>query len=207
MDFDHSPNYWILLKRGDHSAFEKIYRHHYPILFRYGFRICQNKGQVEQCIQNLFVRIWEKRTSISQVSSPRAYLISSLRREILKERSNRSAVVPLPENHGQEFIYTQLDLHDEEAELLHCREELSDALNTLPVRQREALYLKFYEELEYSEISLVMEINYQSVVNLIYRGIASLRKIKSLYRYSSKVFSQTAPLMGWLALFLSIILL
>lgn len=53
---------------------------------------------------------------------------------------------------------------------------LSKSLNKLPKRQKEAIYLKYYTGLNAKEIAEIMEINYQSVVNLIHKGIKSLKE-------------------------------
>jgi RNA polymerase sigma factor (sigma-70 family) len=51
----------------------------------------------------------------------------------------------------------------------------SDLLNKLPKRQKEIIYLRFYQDLEVSEIVEIMEINAQSVYNLIHKALANLR--------------------------------
>lgn len=54
---------------------------------------------------------------------------------------------------------------------------LRDALNALAPRQKEAIYLRFFEGLNYNEISGIMELNYQSARNLIHRAVEQVRKI------------------------------
>ena len=54
--------------------------------------------------------------------------------------------------------------------------KLQQSLEFLSSRQREAIYLKYYEEMSYEQICDIMDINYQSVRNLISKGIIELRK-------------------------------
>ncbi len=49
------------------------------------------------------------------------------------------------------------------------------ALNELTSRQREAIYLRYFEELEFETIAIIMETNVQSVRNTIYRGMEVMR--------------------------------
>jgi DNA-directed RNA polymerase specialized sigma24 family protein len=49
-------------------------------------------------------------------------------------------------------------------------------LSTLSKRQREAVYLRFNQELEYEEISQIMSINHHSAINLVYEALKLLRK-------------------------------
>ena len=53
--------------------------------------------------------------------------------------------------------------------------KFSDALNKLPKREKEIIYLRFYQNLEISEIVEVMEINSQSVYNLLHKALSHLR--------------------------------
>lgn len=54
-------------------------------------------------------------------------------------------------------------------------EKLRRAMEELPARQREIVYLRIYQELDYPEISEIMGINYQVARNLFYQSMKSLR--------------------------------
>ena len=53
---------------------------------------------------------------------------------------------------------------------------ISEILNKLSIREREAIYLKYYSELKVSEIAEVMGISYQSVLNTLQKAFTKLRK-------------------------------
>jgi RNA polymerase sigma-70 factor (ECF subfamily) len=58
--------------------------------------------------------------------------------------------------------------------------KLQEAFKVLSSRQREAIFLKYYQEMSYEQICEVMDINYQSVRNLISKGIIELKRIIGL---------------------------
>ena len=58
----------------------------------------------------------------------------------------------------------------------HQLKKLSQVLNKLTKREREVIYLKFYQEMDYEQIAALMSINYQSVRNLIHTAISQLKK-------------------------------
>jgi RNA polymerase sigma-70 factor (ECF subfamily) len=58
-------------------------------------------------------------------------------------------------------------------------ERIINAIQQLPNREREIIYLRLYQELSYEDIIEVMQINYQGVRNLFSQAIKSLRKILS----------------------------
>ncbi len=57
------------------------------------------------------------------------------------------------------------------------KNKLTKSLKMLSDRQREAIYLKFIQELTYDELCEVLEINYQSAKNLISRTLIKLREV------------------------------
>lgn len=170
---DHN---WSLIKQGNHQAFKDLYYQHYPILYRYALRIIRDPVLADQNIQDLFVNIWETRERLADVSVPKAYLLTSLRRKLLAAKPDFSIVSLTTSKPAEAFAYSPLDMSIQQ-EYAHLRHSmLNDALNQLPVRQREAIYLKFYEELSYDEVAKVMGVQYQSVVNFVYRGLQALKQ-------------------------------
>ena len=57
---------------------------------------------------------------------------------------------------------------------------ISKLLNKLPKRQKEAIYLKYYSGLKATEIAEIMDINYQSVVNILYKALKNLKEEVSI---------------------------
>jgi RNA polymerase sigma factor (sigma-70 family) len=77
------------------------------------------------------------------------------------------------ENSPTEYI--ELAIISKEEEIL-VRRNLIRVLKKLPQRQREAIYLRFYHNLPYETIASMMDMNYQSILNLVQRALNSLRK-------------------------------
>ncbi|MGD1890779.1 MAG: RNA polymerase sigma factor [Cyclobacteriaceae bacterium] len=175
---------WSLLKKGEHQAFKELYYQHYPMLYRYALRIIRDPVLADQSIQDLFVCIWETRAHLADVTSPKAYLLTSLRRRLLAAKPESNIVPLISSKPVSAFEYSALDIRieQEDAQLRH--DLLTEALNQLPVRQREAIYLKFYEELSYDEVAKVMGVKYQSAVNFVYRGLVSLKEDTHLQKLS-----------------------
>lgn len=84
---------WSKFKSGDGDGLAALFRVFYSRLFHYGYKIVSNEDVIEDAIQKLFLRLWEKRASISEAESVQAYLFSSLRRIIfrkLEKTTNRT---------------------------------------------------------------------------------------------------------------------
>ncbi|WP_233878273.1 RNA polymerase sigma factor [Dyadobacter sp. CY323] len=166
---------WEALKGGSCTAFEKIFRHHYPSLLHYGLKFHKDEEEVKDCIQILFLNIWERKEFLGHSDSIRNYLLASLRRLILKRIKNTPYFVEMDGNdsgfHIELSVESQM-IHDQT--LKENVLSLQNAIERLPDRQKEALYLKFYSDQSFSEIASVMNISTRAVYKLIYKALDSL---------------------------------
>ena len=177
MSLSLQPNNWSRLRAGEKSALKDIYDEESGYLFNYGRKIFQDTVIVEDAIHDLFVDIWNKRETLGETDNIRRYLAASLRRRIvndLKKGSRSTAVDSFdgikfePELAIDSMIINQ-ELSDEKAA------KLKKAFAVLSDRQKEILYLKFYEGYDYEQISEILGIQYQSLRNTISKSIKKLR--------------------------------
>lgn len=167
---------WESFRNGDRDAFATLFRRHYESLYRYGGKFITNPGQLEDAIQELFVELWQSK-SRTPVISVRAYLLKSLKYKILKTyRRRRHHLLPIADDHGT-FEWSHEDrLIAGEENTANSRRVLN-ALDQLTNRQKEIVYLKYFQNLSYDEITDVMNINYQVARNLLYQAIRSLKNL------------------------------
>lgn len=169
---------WDQMKSGDEQSLSEIFTFFYSDLYQYGIKIFNLPDLVKDSIQDVFVRIWEKRHTMGDVQYPKAYLIASLRRKLFENKEKYFAEVSDEEMNREEkqtFSFTASEFI-EIAEISHqLRQVLVKAINNLPERQRELIFLRFYYNLRYLEIAHIMEVNEQTVRNLMQRALAKLR--------------------------------
>ena len=65
-------------------------------------------------------------------------------------------------------------------EYLSLQNKIAALLNELPKRQKEVIYLHYFEEMDYAQIAEVMGIHYQSVLNLTQKALQKLRQANLL---------------------------
>ncbi|MEQ8707045.1 MAG: sigma-70 family RNA polymerase sigma factor [Phaeodactylibacter sp.] len=173
---------WDALRRGNKSALETIYRQEVADLFRYGRRIIDDEALVEDVIQDLFIGLWRRRDGIGPTDSIRRYLFVALRRDLIRRHARlRRITGELDESIMEEKTVTAIDMEmirEENQELRSA--QLQKAMDKLSKRQREVLYLKYFQGMDYQTIAEVMGINYQSVRNVASAGLNALRKLIGL---------------------------
>lgn len=167
-----------LLVSGDVKAFSRLYDLHVNMLFNYGCRLTTDKELLKDCIHDVFIKIFSKREDLSEIANFKSYLFISLKNKLCDESRKRinysdQAVEELnpvaSENVEDDYINFEMDCVS--------NEKVKFLLNQLPPRQKEALTLYYIEEKKYEDICVLMDMNYQSVRNLIHRGILKLRSI------------------------------
>lgn len=172
---------WDAFRQGDRSAFAQIYFAHYEALLNYGRQFGLPPERVEDTIQDLFVELWQYRATSSPTTSIRFYLLRALRNQLSK---HRQGPVFAEINEEQlpfmaEFSVEQnwIDSVDEQRQGL----ALQQALNALTPRQREVLYLRFFNDLDYPQIAAVMNLSYQAARNQVYLALKALREQFSVH--------------------------
>lgn len=170
---------WNLLIKGDQKALEILYQKYYSLLLNYGLKCNSNKELIKDCIQDLFVNIYQNTNINTANITVRSYLLRALRNNLInklasqkEENSLDDSVFHIPEN---EDLFEQLFPKNDDDMLLARR--LLDAMSQLSPNQKSVLYLRYVKDLSYKEIADVMDINVQSSMNLANRALTKLRSL------------------------------
>src|SRR4051812_19381565 len=79
--------HWENISRGDIQALLALHGNTYFHLIRFGLKICGDDELVKDCVNQLFLQLWDKRARMQPVMQVRAYLFTTLRHLILDELS------------------------------------------------------------------------------------------------------------------------
>lgn len=168
---------WKKMKEGDQNSFSQIFKFYYPKLYAYGIKLIPFPDFIRDQIQDLFVNIWQNRISLNDVYNLKAYLFVSLRRRILiskRNRLNTNSLDDLSDEDRQTLVFDPNEFIDKEYLSDNIKEKLIKNLNSLPVSQREIIFLRFYNRLTYREIATIVNIKEQSVKNNMPRILQKL---------------------------------
>ena len=168
---------WQLYREGDKQAFGRLAERYYRTLRHYGLKFMVDEVVVEDCIQELFLQLWQNRLQINETESVKHYLLKALRHHVLQylrtqKRLNQEEIdwdSSITEEADSETLLIQQE------SLLSLTNTIQTQLASLPAREREALYLRFYESLSIPEIAELMNISRQSVSNFLQKALNKLR--------------------------------
>ena len=178
---DYWRSVWLRFKYGDKEAFAIFYNQHIDNLYQYGLKFSTDEDTVKDAIQEVFLDLYLKREkNTSGPENLKYYLFLALKRNLIKKLQSKRRLDNSEEikdhNHAEpEFSVEYLLIEKEQEE--EVRNKLAHALNQLPDKQKEAVYLRFNEALDYPEIANILGITIESVRKQVYRALKTVREM------------------------------
>lgn len=173
---EHFVSLWQRSVAGDKDAFCQLVEAHYKVLFNYGINFTSNRELIKDTLQDLFVHLWEKRETL-QIQSLTVYLLRSIRNNLFQSfRENKLTPLTIDkELHDRPDEFTiEKSLITQETDF-EKKSRIKEAIANLPKRQKEVIFLKYYQGLDNEQIADLMRVNRQSVANLLHKAILNLR--------------------------------
>lgn len=170
------PKIWQNIRNGDALAMKTLYQECYQELFAFGFKMVADKDKIKDCLHEIFCDIWQKRSQIGEVNHLKAYLKTCVRNKLLKEIKLDQKTDQISDHefeHLTENSYEQLLIAAETD--ADSKAKMWRAINELTPMQREIINLKFFEELNYDAIAVMLKLKPRTVYNHVYAAICKLR--------------------------------
>lgn len=177
---DEDQHIWKNLQAGDIHAMETLYKKYIQEFFRFGMSICQEEVLVQDCIQEMFLDLWNYRETLSLPANCKFYLLRTLGNKI-KRAKKAQTLLSLEDTMEQgvsELMDTsELDSFLEEENITQKSRQLEKAFELLSSRQRKLIHLLFFENYSYAEASNIMDISLRSTYTLAWKALKKLRKV------------------------------
>jgi RNA polymerase sigma factor (sigma-70 family) len=169
---------WVLMKEGNEGAFNALMRKYFNQLLNYGYKFVKDEDFVKDCVQEVFIEVWKRREKLSVPDSVKAYLLSSVRKKVVRENFRQNSDKEEIDLEKTDFLVelsSEWALIQEETES-QINDKINQILQELPKRQREVIYLQYYQNISRDEIAQTMDINAQSVSNLLQSAFKTFRE-------------------------------
>jgi RNA polymerase sigma factor (sigma-70 family) len=164
------------------SQYRQLYTRYYPKLYNYGKKFTPDIVLVEDSIQDIFLDYWKRSSDALQPEALNSYLFSAFRYSLFKKIGSQKRLTSLqPEYEEPDFSADHFIIARETSGGLEAK--MREALQQLTGRQREALFLRFYEGLSYEEIAGIMGISVKASYKLMARSLLQLKNTLSVPVY------------------------
>jgi RNA polymerase sigma-70 factor, ECF subfamily len=179
------------LVQGNEAAFEKIFKIYYKPLCHYSYSFLNDGAEAEEVVQNTFVKIWERRSTIQIQTSVKAYLYSMVRNSCLNVIKHEKVKQEFAKDH-QYVSETSRPVVDEKMISNELESKIYEAMRTLPEQCRLVFQLSRFEELKYQEIANQLEISVKTVENQMGKALKMMRLHLKEYLVLVLLFIQTS---------------
>lgn len=156
------------VRQDDGAAFETLFRTYYATLSHFACAYLHDLDEAEEIVQDIFVKIWEKRHQLAIETSFKAYLYQSVKNKCLnhiRNKKTQSSHLTIIDSKDYEAPTAFGDLSTEE-----LNDKLYEALEQLPPKCRQIFQLSRLDGLRHKEIADKLDLKVKTIENQI--GIA-----------------------------------
>ena len=161
------------VKSGNTQAFESIFKTYYNTLAGYGKTIVKDPDEAEDIVQQVFISVWEKRSTIEIHTSFRAMLYRAVYNSCL----NRIKHNEVKRNYAREIQLTSSSsFSQEDVQHKELQKKINDAIDQLPEQCGKIFKMSRFDYLKYQEIADKMGLSVKTVENQMGKALKLLRE-------------------------------
>jgi len=180
---DHIQLLWQSFLKGDDRSFAAIYQHFAPGLLSYGCKFNIETEIVKDALQEVFTDLYLKRDHVHvDIDNLKGYLFTALKNNLLKKilKRKKKGIDTIQATKPELRFEVEYSFQEQLIQLEISKEttkKLHQAIEALSSKQKEIIFLKFEEELDYREIAGILNITVESARKQLYRALKSLREL------------------------------
>jgi RNA polymerase sigma factor (sigma-70 family) len=159
----------------DRTAYKKLYVDYFKKFYNYGKKFTTNTSLIEDSIQEVFLDFWARRQKMSEVNSLSSYFFSSFRYILLRKIKEEKKVISSEQFEAEPAFSIDIAIINQEI-TNELQAKLKTALDSLTPRQREAIFLRFYQNLSYEEVADVLAISVKATYKIVARSLSALKE-------------------------------
>ncbi len=169
-----NPILIVQVRQGDRKAFRRIYDHYREQVWCFASRYLQNPSDLEEIVQEIFVKVWETRERIDPHRSLSNYLFTITKNTIFNKRQKR-----INEQAYLRYmrIYQTASRLETEKEVFYteCRHMVEKSIQSLPAKRRQVYRLNREQGLSHKEISEKLGISQKTIESHMRLALIKIR--------------------------------
>ena len=160
----------------DEGAFERMFKTHFKALHSYAHVMLRDEEQAEEVVQQVFLKLWERREQLSVQVSIKAYLYKSVHNECLNY-FQRNKTKTRFEDHAVyvSTLDSQSETASDKVELKELQAKIHESLNDLPQQCRIIFHMSRFEDMKYREIADRLGLSVKTVENQMGKALKIMR--------------------------------
>ncbi len=156
-------------RNGDMEAFREIYDAFCEPLYRFAHSYLKDSFEAEEIVQDVFLKVWEKRAEVDEHKSFKSYLYRITVNKVFNELKHR-VVKQKYEQHAVNFDHETGETPESSIQFQELNKKLEHLLTQLPEQQRNIFIMSRWKGLSNAEIAENLHLSVRTVENQIYRA-------------------------------------
>lgn len=177
------------LANNEHAALELLFKQYYKPLVRFAREIVKSKDQAEDMVQEVFVKIWEKRNQMTPQMQFKSYLYVAVKNHCLNQLKLNERKHWM-EDDMEDDVRLSIPDASEQVDAKQLQSKIEAAINALPPKCGLIFKMSRFEEKSYKEIAEALELSIKTVENQMGKALALLRQ--SVGSYIGKTITMIA---------------
>lgn len=170
---------WERIRSGEEEAYFDLYAKLYPELVRFAIKTFGDSELAYDATDDVFLSIWERRDHLVRVENVPSYLITILKRKIIRllerrEKLSNAVKLLVEQDEWTEMPYDEFIIRVQSDEIVQLK--LKAALAKLTFRQKQVVQLKFFENLGYEKIAEITNMSVKTCYNTLYDALKIMRQ-------------------------------
>jgi RNA polymerase sigma-70 factor (ECF subfamily) len=163
------------LSKGDERAFRAIYDAYFDHLSAFVFKMCKSAEATEEIVQDIFLKLWINRQSLTEIGTPEAYIFSMARNRAIDHLRRLAKDTDLMSVLAEELLSGGNEIEDR-LNAKDLRRLIEDALAPLSVQKKMIFHLSKEEGLSHDQIAEVMHLSKSTVKNHLSETLRHIRE-------------------------------
>jgi RNA polymerase sigma-70 factor (sigma-E family) len=153
------------------SGVQELFRRHYLGLVRLAMRLVDDQETAEDLVQDVFVALARHRETLDEPERYLRHAVVNRCRSLLRRRKVAQAFAA--RRRPAELVAGSEEIVEHHGD----RRRMLAAIATLPIRQREVIVLRYYEDLSVAQIAATLNVSPGAVSSALNRALAALAPI------------------------------
>ncbi|WP_215223103.1 RNA polymerase sigma-70 factor [Echinicola shivajiensis] len=172
-----------LLRQGDLTAFDELYHRYVPRVLGFAKTFILDKGEAEEAVQEVFIKVWEKRDTLKSELNFKSYLFVSVKNQIYNKIRDAKKFVRV-DDMELDVASSEMHIHDKLA-YQELEQTAFNLLDQLPQIQKKVFTLSKLEGMSHKEIATMLDISVRTVEHHVYLANKQMRA--NLLQHASMV--------------------
>jgi RNA polymerase sigma factor (sigma-70 family) len=172
------------IRNGQYEAMELFFNRYYTPLCRFGLSYESNSCLVEEKVADIFIQLWNNRNILDKIKNPKSYIYVVVKNSLKTARKSEQFHQQIDETKTINTLFSP----SREQEIIENEQKemntnlISEILDVIPKKSRQAFELSRIDGLKYKEISVILNVTPKTVENHIAIALKYISRALASYK-------------------------